>query len=117
MIENVERLVDVKGIGTEFPQELHMVGRICLLVKWRNCTWSLRQQRLPKVVGELTHAVLPALLVSPTASGEEEPPSEVGTPLSLAAVKRCSLGISALPCFCFYSEEWKLRTEWSLGWM
>lgn len=26
MIENVERLVDVKGMGIEFPQELQVVG-------------------------------------------------------------------------------------------
>lgn len=64
MIENVERLVDVNGIGTEFPQELHMVGSTCLLPMWRNCSWGLGQQGLPKVVGKLTYAVLPALLVS-----------------------------------------------------
>jgi len=68
MTENVERLVDMKGMGTEFPQELHLVGSTCLLPEWRNRTWGLWQQGLPEVVGELTYALLPAFLVSPPAS-------------------------------------------------
>lgn len=67
MTENVGRLKDGKSIGTEFPQEQHMVGSTCLLPKWRNCAWDLRQQGLPNAVGELTYAVLPAPLVSAAA--------------------------------------------------
>lgn len=68
MIENVERLADGKEESTEFPQELHVVGSTCLLPTWRNRTWGLWQQGLPKVLGELTYAMLPALLVSPLVS-------------------------------------------------
>lgn len=48
-----------------------------------------------------------------SVSEEKEPLSEAGKLLSLAVIERFPLGISSLlPCFCFYSEEWKLRTKW-----
>lgn len=57
-----------------------------------------------------------SLFSSIAASGEEEPPSELGILWSKDALWTLVL----FPAFYFYLfvlEGWKLRTKWSLGWM